>query len=98
MPLRRGADGRLGVSVGGEQVRVQSRGASGAGRSPDQIQIINNGSPANVSRTETEQKPDGTQLKRIFLEAFAEDINRGGPAAKAMQDKYGLNRQNQRRG
>lgn len=72
----------------------------GWGRSGgDQIQIVNPpGSPATVARTETSTSADGTKLKRIVLQAVAEDVRAGGNTSQTMQGKFGLTRQNPRRG
>jgi len=76
MPLRRGPDGRLGVS------------AAGGGAASVKVEVINKGQPVKATAS-AEQQPDGSQLIRIVLDAVADDIASGGRVAQAGKGRYG---------
>lgn len=75
MPLKRGPDGRLGVA------------ASGGGSSRTTVQIFNQGAPVSASST-TERQPDGSQLVKVFLNAWSEDMVSGGVTARATTARF----------
>lgn len=76
MPLRRGPDGRLGVS------------AAGGGAASVKVEVINKGQPVKATAS-AEQQPDGSQLIRIILDTVADDIASGGRVAQAGKGRYG---------
>lgn len=76
MPLRRGPDGRLGVS------------AAGGAAASVKVEVINKGQPVKATAS-AEQQPDGSQLIRIILDAVADDVASGGRVAQAGKSRYG---------
>ena len=81
MPLRRGADGRLGVSAG-----------SGSG--VVQVNIVNNGAPATAQVKQTRTSDGGITLD-IIVDAvddmLGDRIGAGsGSTARAIEGRYGL--------
>jgi len=81
MPLKRGADGKLGVA------------SQGAGNVV--VNVINNGE--GQAKTEKRSDGRGGSIIDVVIEqvrgAIASDISRGsGPVPAAMQSSYGLNR------
>src|SRR6185437_1819650 len=63
----------------------------GAGGQPAPQIIVNNNSSANVQAS-SEQQMDGSWITRMVIDAVATDVARGGQAAKAMQQRFGLQR------
>ena len=76
MPLRRGPDGRLGVS------------AVGGGAASGKVGVLNKGQPVKATAS-AEQQPDASQLIRIILDAVADDVASGGREAQAGKSRYG---------
>ncbi|WP_313256361.1 phage tail tape measure protein [Stenotrophomonas acidaminiphila] len=76
MPLRRGPDGRLGVS------------AAGGGAPSVKVEVINKGQPVKATAS-AEQQPDGSQLIRLILDTVADDVASGGRVAQAGKSRYG---------
>ncbi len=76
MPLRRGPDGRLGVS------------AAGGGAASVKVEVINKGQPVKATAS-AEQQPDGSQLIRLILDTVADDVASGGRVAQAGKSRYG---------
>lgn len=80
MPLKRGADGKLGVSGGGSNV---------------QVNVIESPGSAKSGTTQTSES-GGKTIIDVFVEqvkgAIAKDIGSGGMVAGAMESQYGLNR------
>lgn len=81
LPLRRGADGRLGIS--------------GAGGGGVVVNVINNANGTRATQT-TRQDAGGKSIVDVLIEtvkgAIASDIGSGGMVAGAMEQQYGLNR------
>lgn len=75
MPLRRGPDGRLGVSAtGGGCVQV----------------IVNNHTPAKVTTQEQQGTgPNGEMVPKFIIEVVADDLASGGKTAQAGKSRYG---------
>jgi phage-related minor tail protein len=82
MPLRRGPDGRLGVSAGG--------GAASSGAAPQFNVIINNHSsePTNVQRSQNET--GGIDWKVMIGNAAAEQMGKPGSALRQVTDNRGF--------
>lgn len=53
------------------------------------VEIINEGEPINVQRTEQTTQPNGEKLYRLFVGRMQQDIGReNGPMAKTLQNTY----------
>jgi len=96
-------DGMRAVLHKGESVTPAKYNPAAGGRSwggggGDQIQIVNNGSPATVQSTQTTTDGDGRRLKKIVIGALREDIGTGGAMSQTLQGKYGVARRNPKRG
>jgi len=77
MPLRRGPDGRLGVSA-----------AAGGGI---KVEVNNYGSPDRVSvREESQQMPNGDVMKKLVIDLLRDDIASGGGTDALLRGRYGL--------
>lgn len=76
MPLRRGSDGRLGVSAtGGSAGNV----------------VINNYTSSEVrARKETSAMPDGSQMERWVIDVVAADTAMGGKTAQAQKGRFDI--------
>ncbi|MCG8275409.1 phage tail tape measure protein [Stenotrophomonas sp. NLF4-10] len=76
MPLRRGSDGRLGVSAtGGSAGNV----------------VINNYTSSEVrARKETSAMPDGSQMERWVIDVVATDTAMGGKTAQAQKGRFDI--------
>ncbi|MGB1560807.1 MAG: phage tail tape measure protein [Sinimarinibacterium flocculans] len=59
-------------------------------RGGDVVQIINNGQPMRVERTERGTTPDGRALLRVVLAEITGDIQRNGPVGRSIADQFGL--------
>lgn len=75
-----------------------NKGMGNSGGGSDVIQIINNGAPMTVKDSSTSRGADGRTIRRIVVDTVTEDTMSGGPASRANQQKFGLNRQNKKRG
>lgn len=75
MPLRRGPDGRLGVSAtGGGKVQV----------------IVNNHAPAKVTTREQQGTgPNGEMVPQFIIDVVSDDLANGGKTAQAGKSRYG---------
>jgi phage-related minor tail protein len=82
MPLRRGADGKLGVAAGG------------AGGGNTQV-IINNQSGGQVE-TQERQDPNGTKIIEVLIKKVMGDSIGRGDFDKTFGSTYGLRRQGAR--
>lgn len=81
MPLRRGPDGKLGVAASG-----------GSGDVQVEINVTNNSGQA-VQPRQTGTRRDGQKvIVDMVLDAVANDIAGGGKTAKAMQQRFGVQR------
>lgn len=83
LPLKRGSDGKLGVTANG-----------GGGGNVVNIQIVEaQGTKANI---EQQQNPDGTMSIKVIVEqlygVMNRDLQRGGGIAPTLERRYGLNR------
>ena len=86
--MRRGSRGYAdGGYVGAPP--IVARGGSGATSGAVKVEIINNGAPATATATR-EQRPDGSSLIRVVLQAVAEDMSSGGMTARATAGRFGL--------
>jgi lambda family phage tail tape measure protein len=90
IPLKRAADGSLGVQASGA---VQASSSSVYVQPKVNISIINNGTNASAS-TSTKQNPDGSLDVNVLLEQIkdgvAKDISKGGTNLnKAIEARYG---------
>jgi len=75
MPLRRGSDGRLGVSASGSGTGLQV--------------IVNNNAPAKVSTREQQGTgPNGESVRQLIIEVVSDDLVNGGKTAQAGQSRY----------
>lgn len=86
MPLRRGANGSLGVvAMGG-----------GGGGSNTTVEVHNYGD--GKARTQESKNPDGSKVVRVIIDQakreVAGDIQRGGMIGDAVESQYGMNRAN----
>jgi len=75
MPLRRGADGRLGVA------------ASGGGGQQIKIEVENKGQPVQAQAS-AQRQPDGSTLIKMVLDSVADDMASGGKTAQAMRSRF----------
>ncbi|MDP3835033.1 MAG: tape measure protein [Hydrogenophaga sp.] len=77
-PLKRGKDGKLGVSadgVGGVSVTI----------------INNSGTPVQATAQQRGNAPDGTQILEVVLSAVGDALaNRTGPVARGLEGGYGV--------
>lgn len=78
MPLRRGSDGRLGVTV---------HGGSSAGFG--NVVVNNYGDNRVQQRHQTETAPDGSQIKSLIIDVVAENVASGGQIGMAGKARYG---------
>ena len=80
LPLKRGSDGKLGVQTSGAGSNVQV-----------EVNITNNGQA--VSATQTGAQVNGQKIVvGLVLDAVANDIATGGKTAKAVQQRFGVQR------
>lgn len=81
MPLKRGADGKLGVAGGASNVTVNVIEAPGS---------------KNAGTTQTSQGDNGEQVITVFVEkiknALIQDVGSGGSFASKLEGQYALNR------
>lgn len=86
MPLRRGANGALGVAVMG--------GAGGGNNTSVEVHNYGDGK----ARTQETKNPDGSKVIRVIIDQakreVAGDIQRGGMIGDAVETQYGMNRAN----
>ena len=77
LPLKRGSDGKLGISSSGGGVSVT---------------IINqSGTPVQATAKQRGNAPDGTQLLEVVLTAVGDALaNRSGPVARGLEGGYGV--------
>ena len=82
VPLRRGADGRLGID------------ASGVGSSSGKVnvQVINQSGTQMNATSEESRGPDGGRNIRIMLEPVVMDIMTRGGGRTLLEKGYGLRR------
>ena len=77
-PLKRGKDGKLGVSadgVGGVSVTI----------------LNNSGTPVQATAQQRGNAPDGTQILEVVLSAVGDALaNRTGPVARGLEGGYGV--------
>jgi lambda family phage tail tape measure protein len=90
MPLKRAADGSLGVQASGA---VQASSSAVFVQPKINLNVINNGTNANAS-TSTKQNSDGSLDVNVLLEQIkdgvAKDISKGGTSLnKAIEGRYG---------
>lgn len=78
MPLRRGPDGRLGVSA---------HGGSSAGFGS--VVVNNYGDNRVQQRQQTETAPDGSEIKRLIIDVVADNVASGGQIGMAGKARYG---------
>ena len=84
VPLKRGADGKLGVSGGGKTIVNVS---------------VNNQSGSEVRVTERQNGSGGADITfEVIDKAIAQSIERGGAAGRAISRTFGLGRQTTNRG
>jgi hypothetical protein len=65
-------------------------GGGGGGQLAPQIIVQNNGN--NQVSASSQQQPDGRWITTMVIDAVAADIAGGGKSAKAMQQRFGLQR------
>ena len=82
MPLARDSSGSLGVKVNGG-------GGGGGNNIYLDVEVINNGEPAEATATASEQ-PDGRILLTMMMSSVADNIAGGGSIKKAIASRFSL--------
>lgn len=82
MPLRRGPDGRLGVSAG----------SAGAGNGKVNVQVVNNGGTQLGATAEETRGQDGSRNIRITLDQMLTDSLMRGAGRSVLEKHYGARR------
>jgi TP901 family phage tail tape measure protein len=74
-----GGAGKTVVNVGAPRVHVPATKV--------EVHQYGGGEPAQV---ETQQQPDGSQLIKVLVNTFNQDLAQNGPMSRAIKSKYGL--------